>query len=130
MFKVNNENTRTMCKICWKLIMKKSERRQWLCSGIFIVNFDRFYTLFWCFHILHLVLVFPLFDSEQVNAGWEWSKCNYEILNKVISLFWAYRSLLCKCHLQVVVKIQYHWTFSIPPEHIRKPQVFWCFQGV
>ena len=22
-----------------------------------------------------------------------------------------------------------HWSFSIPPENIRTPEVFWCFQG-
>ena len=40
MFKVNNRNTRTSCKICSKLTIKKPERRHWRRSGIFIVNFE------------------------------------------------------------------------------------------
>ena len=48
-FRVNNRNTRTRCKICSKLTVKMPERRQWLCSGVLIVNFE---------HISHLVLVF------------------------------------------------------------------------
>ena len=24
----------------------------------------------------------------------------------------------------------FHWSLSIPPENIRKPEVFWCFHGV
>ena len=47
-FKVNNRNTRAICS---KLTIKIPERRQWLHSGIFIVNFE---------HISHLVLVFLL----------------------------------------------------------------------
>ena len=26
--------------------------------------------------------------------------------------------------------ISCHWSLSIPPENIEKPEVFWCFQGV
>ena len=26
--------------------------------------------------------------------------------------------------------VSYHWSLLIPPENIRKPLVFWCFQGV
>ena len=26
--------------------------------------------------------------------------------------------------------ISCHWALSIPPENIRKPKIFWCFQGV
>ena len=39
MFKVNNEYTGTIGKICSKLPIKTSERHQWLRSGVFIVNF-------------------------------------------------------------------------------------------
>ena len=49
MFKVNNRNTRTRCKICSKLTIKIPERCHWRRFGIFIVNFER---------ISHLVLVF------------------------------------------------------------------------
>ena len=46
-----NRNTRTRCQICSNLTIKTPERRQWRCSGVFIVNFE---------HISHLVLVFQL----------------------------------------------------------------------
>ena len=49
MFKVNNRNTRTRCEICSKLAIKIPERRHWLRSDVFIVNFE---------HISQLVPVF------------------------------------------------------------------------
>ena len=51
MFKVNNRNTRTSCKIYSKFTIKTSDRHQWRLSGVFITNFE---------HIPHLVLVFLL----------------------------------------------------------------------
>ena len=51
LLKVNNRNTRTRCEICWKSTIKTLERRQWRCSGVFIVNFE---------HVSHLVLLFLL----------------------------------------------------------------------
>ena len=60
MFKVNNGNTRTRCKICSKLTIKTQQRRQWRRSGVFIVNFE---------HISDLVLVFSIVNFEQVNTG-------------------------------------------------------------
>ena len=57
MFKVNNRNTRTRCKICPKLTVKTPKRRHWCRSGVLIVNFE---------HISLLVL-----DFEQINAGWD-----------------------------------------------------------
>ena len=48
MFKGNNRNTRTRCKICSKLT---SGGYRWHRSGVFIVNFE---------HISHIVLVFLL----------------------------------------------------------------------
>ena len=48
MFKINNRNTRTRCKICSKLTIKTPERCQFTpCSSVSIVNF------------------------EQINAGWK-----------------------------------------------------------
>ena len=61
LLKANNGNTRTRYEICSKLTIKTPERRYWRCSGVFIVNFE---------HISHLVLVFLLFNFEQVNAYW------------------------------------------------------------
>ena len=51
LLKANNRHNRTKCEIYEKLTIKTSERRQWLRSYIFIVNFE---------HILHFVLVFLL----------------------------------------------------------------------
>ena len=59
-FKVNNENTRTMCKTCLKLSIKTPERHHWLRHCIFIVNLSKFHTLFWGSGV----------DLEQVNVGW------------------------------------------------------------
>ena len=57
MFKVNNRNTaRTRCEICSNLTIKTPERRQWRCSGVFIVNFE---------HISHLVVVFLLLTLSR-----------------------------------------------------------------
>ena len=39
MFKVTNEDTRTLCEIYSKLTIKTPERRQLSLSGVFIVNF-------------------------------------------------------------------------------------------
>ena len=41
LFKVSNENTKTMCEICSKLKTKTPERCQCRCSGVFIVNFEQ-----------------------------------------------------------------------------------------
>ena len=42
LFKVNDGNTRTMCEICLKLVIKTPERR----LVVFIVNFEQIYTSF------------------------------------------------------------------------------------
>ena len=55
-FKVNNRNTKTMCKICSKLTIKTPERCQWRRSGLFIVNFEQ---------ISHLFLLFPLLTLNK-----------------------------------------------------------------
>ena len=64
-----------MCDISSKLTIKTPERRHWLCSGVFIVNFE---------HISHLFLNV---DFEQVNvAGY----CYYSIFccsNPIRKLF-------------------------------------------
>ena len=45
LFKVNNRNTRTRCKICSKLTLKIPERRQSL-----LLTLNIFHTLFQCFY--------------------------------------------------------------------------------
>ena len=51
LFKVDNENTRTVCEICTKLTIKTPAWGHWHRSGVFIVNFEQ---------ISHIVVVFPL----------------------------------------------------------------------
>ena len=53
LFKFNNRNIRTMCEICSKLTVKTPELRHWPRSGVLIVNFERFNTLFWYFYCWH-----------------------------------------------------------------------------
>ena len=43
LFKVNSENTRTMCEIHSKLKMKTPGQHQWRRSGVFIVNFEQIF---------------------------------------------------------------------------------------
>ena len=62
MFKVNNKNTRTRCKICSKLTTKTPEWLDWHRYGVSIINF-------WtCFTPCSSV---SIVNFEQVNAGWD-----------------------------------------------------------
>ena len=47
---INNENIKAKCDICWKFTTKIPERRQWLHSGVFIVNFEKISYVVCCFH--------------------------------------------------------------------------------
>ena len=61
LLKVNNGNTRPMCKTCSKLAIKTPERRQWRRSCVFVVNFEQ---------ILHIVLVsLLLILNKSITAG-------------------------------------------------------------
>ena len=55
LFKVDNENTRTVFEIS-KLTIEAAERNQWRCSGVFIGNFE---------HNSHLVLVYLTLISNK-----------------------------------------------------------------
>ena len=44
------ESSALRCEIYLKLKIKTPERRQWRCSGVFVVNLDIFHTLFQCFY--------------------------------------------------------------------------------
>ena len=50
LFKVNNENTRKMCEICWKLTIETPE---WRLLVSLLLPLNRFHTWFWCFHCLY-----------------------------------------------------------------------------
>ena len=64
MLKFNNRDTRKRCEICSKSKITTLERRQWLSSGVFIVDFER---------ISHLFLVLLLLTYlEQVNVCWKY----------------------------------------------------------
>ena len=66
LFKVNNENTRAVCKICPKLTIKTPERSHWRRSGAFFLTLYEFYILFWSFTHSGISTV----NFEQKNAGW------------------------------------------------------------
>ena len=53
LFKVNNENTKTMCK---KFTIKTLERHHCCPSGASVVNFEK---------ISHIVLLFPLLTFNK-----------------------------------------------------------------
>ena len=50
LFKVDSKNTRLMYEICSKLAIKTPERSHWWYFGVFIVTWNTFYTLLWCFY--------------------------------------------------------------------------------
>ena len=56
LFRVNNRNTSKKCEIRSNLTIKTPERRQWCCTGVFIVNFE---------YISHLFLVFLLLTLNK-----------------------------------------------------------------
>ena len=58
LFKVNNEDNRTMCQICSKLTITTTERYSWRRSSVFIVNFEQ---------ILHIVLAFLLLTFNMLG---------------------------------------------------------------
>ena len=67
MFKVNNRNTNTRCKICLKLTKKTPELRHWHHSGVFIVNFEHIFTLLWCIYCWIWAGKFRLGIRNQYN---------------------------------------------------------------
>ena len=72
LIKDNNRKTGTSCKTCSSLPIGNTERRQWLRSGFFNINWTDF---------LYYSGV-SIVDSEQVNVAWEWivsvnSTCYY-----------------------------------------------------
>ena len=67
LIKVNNRNTRKICKICSKLTIKTPDRRHWSC-GEFIVNFEYISRLFLVFLLLTLSL--HLFEVVSEKTKW------------------------------------------------------------
>ena len=61
MYKVNTRNSRKRCGICSKLTIKTPERCNWRRSGVFIVSFEHYFTLFpWA----------SIIDFKPVNFSW------------------------------------------------------------
>ena len=74
-------NWTKLSEICSKLT-KKTERRQWRCSGVFIVNFGE---------ISQVVLVFSLLNlSKQVSAGSAFARLS---TGKKLLFFFSFESL-------------------------------------
>ena len=63
LFKVNNENTKTRCKFCVKLIIKTPEQCYWRRSGAFNVNFEKIVNSAW------IVKVFLYFSSYLYSTA-------------------------------------------------------------
>ena len=63
LFKVNNGNTKAMCKICSKLTINTPERRHWSCFVVSIVYLE---------HNANIVLVFQ-------NHSHPWGQCSQYI---------------------------------------------------
>ena len=55
LFKFNSGNTKIMCEICSKLILKTPARRQWRLSGVFVVWFGQV-----TYSVLELFFAFSL----------------------------------------------------------------------
>ena len=140
MFKISNKITRTMLSVlesllikskrCWSLFLIKLQawsRKAWNFikkdsntggrrSGASNVNFE---------HISHLLLVFLLSTlnisrTASLHIPFHW--CNNANAN---SSSWKNED-----NQPCSLAISCHWSFSIPPENIRKRLVFWCFWGV
>ena len=78
MFKVNNGNTRTVCKICSKLAIKALEQRHWRRSIVFNINFKRFHALLWYFLCWHWrnkyrLVKLKTFTSVLLSLHKKWS---------------------------------------------------------
>ena len=71
-------------------------------QGCFLVNFAKF---------LRKSILQDIFWQLLLNQG------------EKFKLFFFYNA-------GIVWPIPCHWSLLIPPESIRKPPVFWCFQGV
>ena len=78
MFKVNSRNTRTRCETFSKLTIKAPEGRLWRRSGVFIVNFETYFTP---------CSIVSAGKFEHVNADWDGAKkkfCYPAILKQLL----------------------------------------------
>ena len=50
---------------------------------------------------------------------WIYGEFIFIVIDVTLSILFEKASLPISCH----------WSLSIPPENIRKPEAFWCFRG-
>ena len=79
LFKVDNGSARITWEIFSKLTIKRPERRQWHCSGVFIVNTEQ---------ISHIVLVFSLWF--WTNKSWLSRKCKISTHTKNLNIHFVF----------------------------------------
>ena len=77
LLKVNNENNRTLCKVCPKLTIKTAKQRHWRRCVIFIVHFE---------HISHIALVLPLLTWSKLMPVESVATDKSELENKLSNL--------------------------------------------
>ena len=63
------------------------ERREWRRSGVFIVNFEQIYTVFWCFHFDPVGMDKYLFKVNNKNT-------RTTFMNNLVSLLRLFKYLL------------------------------------
>ena len=100
--KFNNRNIRKRCKICLKLTIKTPERHHEL----------------WTYSTP--ISSVSVANFVKVNVSWVTGCAIYLFVfsfNKFTSLFMRDQPITARCSL------------FIPPDNIRNPMVFWCFQG-
>ena len=59
-----DRNTRWVCEICWKLVMKTPDWCHWCSSSVLFVNFEHFS------HLALVFLVFLLLTLNRWKASW------------------------------------------------------------
>ena len=94
LFKINNGNTKAMCKICSKLIIKTPERGHWYRSVIFVLNFEQvFYWTLWttlnplfcCFHCW-------LWTSKYQVESWSQWRAGHQSFATTLKMFFIFRT--------------------------------------
>ena len=65
---VSNSNTRTTFEICSKLTIKTPEHCHWLCSGVYIVNFEHILNFDLLLLLLTLNKKIPVAKVEELHS--------------------------------------------------------------
>ena len=118
MFKVNNSDTRKMCKICSKLTIKTAERRQISSKGrssVFIVNFE---------YVSHF---------SNVSNCWLWTSkcwlgCSMKWVNVTVNTTFVNWSMVRQIKKWGCSDSAYHNTFLLPLRSISSWKSFKSLQ--